>query len=148
LFTGGAGNDQFTFSSTVTATSGFGAATSIVGGAGNDSIALNGAASTGSATYFGGTTYFFGTDSGNDTLSFGTTLTTVANNGLSIVAGSGFGATNTFTFSSATSLVSFGSGGSQRSIFITGTTGGTVDSIGTLGITFATVADVTITNFG
>lgn len=150
LFLGGAGADSFAFNDAAGTFSTFNGTVSIVGGTGNDSIVFTSVATNGFVNGAGtsqAVTYFFGSDTGNDTISFaGQGTNPLA--GFTVAADSAFGATSAFTFTASTSLVAIGTGGSQRTIFIDGLTGGASGNFAGLGITFTTVASSVITAFG
>ena len=145
IISAGAGNDTFTFNGYVTGAS-------ILGGTGDDSISFTfSSTNTKAKTNIddaSSNTYFFGTSGGKDTLSFAN----VSTNGggtveMTIAVDSSYGETSDFTFNTATSLISIGTG---ASIFVTGITGnGAAGGLATqLGFTMTTVSTSVITDLG
>ena len=119
---------------------------SVKGGAGNDSIIFGaGTLMTGGAA---ANTYFFGTSDGNDTLSFASSGTDAAAY-LTLNVDSAFGATTGFNYSNATSLVSMGTGGDKRYLFIAGASSADVSAGSQIfNLTFVTVSSSVITDLG
>ena len=136
LVIGGAGNEVISFNN-------FATATSIVGGAGADSVIFSSAATNAA----GSNTYFFGANGGADTIAFAN-----VSGGIVIAVSDSYGlATSSFTFTSSTSLVAFGSAG--NTIQLSGAfTGTAINNINTLaaagGISFTTVTEASITSLG
>ena len=141
---------------------------SIIGGAGNDSIDFTGGNVTiskivgqggndtfnfGSSATNSGSTFYFGNGDGDDKLYFAASFTSASSAGLTIAVDSALGATSAFNFSGAAaataSTITFDTSGAG-SIFISGVSIGTAGSNGTGfdNITFVTVSSSTITDLG
>jgi hypothetical protein len=137
----GAGDDSILFDGFVTGAS-------IVGGTGNDVVSFTFAPANSVAAVNNGAfsnTYFFAASGGADTFSFTNRSVSSGTVPMTIAVDSSYGATSNFSFTSTTSLISFGSGGT---IFMSGVTGTTINSVASLGFTFTTVSSSVITALG
>ena len=117
---------------------------SIVGGAGNDSVTFNNKWSGTTAGIGASNTYFFGSNTGNDTISFATTTAPLS---FTIAIDSSYGTTATaVTWTQLSSMVQIGGvGANSGSILIAGNTQATFAK---MGITFTTVSSSVITDLG
>ena len=126
-------------------------AASIVGGAGNDSVTFTFASANSHGTNAAAAvtnTYFFGSSGGLDTIEFANNSTKVGTAALTIAVDSSYGATSSMTFTSATSLISIGSGASIFVKGVTGTSSAAGQLTSNLGFTLTTVSSSIITDLG
>ncbi|NDA64020.1 MAG: hypothetical protein EBX50_18635, partial [Chitinophagia bacterium] len=131
---------------------------SIVGGLGDDQIIFTATVDQVSSTVFqsaASNTYFFGANGGKDTLNFDVTAVVTSGRAstaaLTFYVDSSYGATSNYSFTSSTSLITFGTGASSNSVFVQGITGTATNNgslPNTLGFTFTTVASSVITALG
>ena len=126
---------------------------SIVGGAGNDSFAINldVATSANNVGTMGDTnTFFFGSGDGLDTLNFSNASTNAGGVvDLTLAVDSTLledGSTTGIVFTSTTSMITFNGG--SGSIFVSGITGSAVNSVTALGFNVTTVSASAITDLG